>query len=142
MMNAIILYIGTQYKKIALPDKSAIELMPPHFWHRVPTADPITAQDMRDFAAKANFAQRSVSMFYLITTPAFAGRIPNDVLNSGVKYLHDQQSIRPRIPIRYPPATKHLKARLNHRRRNLDLNRDLRSIGRHGWMPDFLHLSS
>jgi hypothetical protein len=78
---------------------TALQLMPPHFWHRAPAAAPITVQALKDFASKANFVRRSITMFYLFTTRAFASRLPDDARNTWREIF-----ARPAL---YPPSNTH-----------------------------------
>jgi hypothetical protein len=72
-------------------------LYPPHFWHRAPLADPITHEFLIEFAQKANFVYRSLSMFYFFTTAY-------DRLSAESQKTWLEIFARPAI---YPPSSTH-----------------------------------
>jgi hypothetical protein len=77
--------------------KSSEVLLPPHFWHRAPTAVPITIESLTAFAQKASFVHRSIAMFYAFTTM-------QDRLRTDTKQTWLEIFARPAL---YPPSNTH-----------------------------------
>jgi len=82
--------------------KKSEVLLPPHFWLRGGTRDPLTTESLVAFAQKANFVHRSIAMFNLLATNLFT--TVQDQISTDAKQTWHNIFAQPAL---YPPSNTH-----------------------------------